>query len=684
MDSRTAGALAAVGVGLACGGCCSPPPAAPPEPRTPSPSSEEEEHQLQLQRTPEATPKPVLPPRREPLPAAEPSPLVASGQTPPSSPDSLPGGVAPAESPQPARRRREPIKGVVVEDTPLRSAIGRFCPIVEELHVGDEISVETEASDKRQAPWLSATTARGASGWLPKSTVRLPSGDGAGAGGGESGGGALGGIADTELEAHFEFRALSHEGELEAWLDLVCEVFGDLNIPRSYFARHWSSDPPGLRKLSGVLVAVERRSNKMVATVRIFRRTIRLAGGKQITVGGLGEVSTLTAYRGRGICTRLLKMSLAEMARSGIKASSLHAASQASAIYRRLGWQPVPMPTLTLPLQYGGGHSGGCAAPVPHYTVRELSWEQEGWPAVIARLAPLNASFMSALEGSFVRSEEYWATWIHAPAEALDSAGFPTKGVMRGWEVLAEEEDGDGLTVVAYAIFKRAGSFSSGAETAAAAGQGQGQPGAGARGAVAEEGTAVSDDTAGGGPPPRGPRCRCGLTLMDYASQAEAGSRLSEGWLMHLAAVASRSYYSRVQISPTTAVLGHRTSCQVLATLTVSHTHTHTCHTNAQPRTATPALSSPRVLTNDVCIMISVCVCVCVCVLVHQCPSLLAPGASRPEGGGEPSPQGEWMYCDVQAANAGMPAIVNTSPHHTSTTPHKHHTTPHKPGSGLS
>jgi len=209
------------------------------------------------------------------------------------------------------------------------------------------------------------------------------------------------------------------------------------------------------------------------------------------------------------------------------------------------------MPTLTLPLKFGGpAHGAGCAAPVPHYRVRELSWELEEWAAVTARLAPLNTMFMSPLEGtsltssfpsssphphlirifsphphlipqcglplegSFVRSDEYWATWIRSPAEALDpdglptppppflafithapshashclsrhisgqthlslvspsrlslQTGLPTPGVLRGWEVVAEAEEG--LVVVAYGIFKRAGSFSSGAEVQGASG----------------------------------------------------------------------------------------------------------------------------------------------------------------------------------------------------------------------
>eukprot|EP01043_Picozoa_sp_COSAG02_P094161 COSAG02_NODE_30625_length_547_cov_25.147321_1_plen_90_part_10 len=35
----------------------------------------------------------------------------------------------------------------------------------------------------------------------------------------------------------------------------------------------------------------------------------------------------------------------------------------------------------------------------------------------------------------FVRDDEYWATWMLSPAEALDPAGSPTRGIMRGWEV---------------------------------------------------------------------------------------------------------------------------------------------------------------------------------------------------------------------------------------------------------
>ena len=47
-----------------------------------------------------------------------------------------------------------------------------------------------------------------------------------------------------------------------------------------------------------MFVAVEIASGRMVATVRVFRRTLRV-NGETIAVGGIGEVSTLPAFRPR-------------------------------------------------------------------------------------------------------------------------------------------------------------------------------------------------------------------------------------------------------------------------------------------------------------------------------------------------------------------------------------------------
>ena len=144
----------------------------------------------------------------------------------------------------------------------------------------------------------------------------------------------------------FELRSLRSEAELDPWLDLVVEVFGPLAIPRQYFQRHWDSDTDASRQLAGILVAVERASGRMVATVRVFSRALRI-GGDTVPVGGIGEVSTLPAFRRRGLATALLKRAIRYMhagADPPFACSTLHAASAAAAIYRRLGWADVATP----------------------------------------------------------------------------------------------------------------------------------------------------------------------------------------------------------------------------------------------------------------------------------------------------------------------------------------------------
>ena len=96
--------------------------------------------------------------------------------------------------------------------------------------------------------------------------------------------------------AGFSVRCLRTEEELSGpWLDLVVAVFGPLGIPRSYFARHWTSGaagncprppvPPAApdcprrhgreQAARGIFVAVDDATGQFVATVRVFRRTLQ-------------------------------------------------------------------------------------------------------------------------------------------------------------------------------------------------------------------------------------------------------------------------------------------------------------------------------------------------------------------------------------------------------------------------
>jgi predicted N-acetyltransferase YhbS len=454
------------------------------------------------------------------------------------------------------------------------------------------------------------------------------------------------------LRQSFEIRALRSTAELEGpWLDLVHSVFSPVRIPRQYFARHWSSDETSSQNLRWVLVAVERRSGRLVATVRVFRRTIYLRG-RAVVMGGLGEVSCLPCYRRRGLASALLRRALQLLAEEGVRVCALHAAAAAAGMYRRLGWRPAPMEVQLVPLSLrddahdarqaqllatsmhggragrrsGGSSSGspatitaaaaaaagqqqqqqqqqtsglpgvGGGAGLAQVEVCELEWTSSAWPDVVKQLAPLQAAFSEQLDGTHVRSEEYWQRWVFAPAEGLDSDGTARGGLLRGW---CGRDRGSGQ-VVAYAIFKRAGhSFSAGAEEASAASANEDSGGGGG---------------GGGGPQPRqpmpavhtppdapdAPAATCfpwdnELTLLDFASSPSLcgapGSPGSEGWLMHLAACAARAFWPVAEGAAVTV------------------------------------------------------------------PCLLAPQATS-SGYGAAVPSGRWMYVDVHAALAGMPAAL--------------------------
>ena len=79
------------------------------------------------------------------------------------------------------------------------------------------------------------------------------------------------------------------------------ETFGRFTIVCVTTPSAPSSDVRESARLDGVLVAVERASGRMVATVRVFARLLQAGGAAPREVGGIGEVSTLPAFRKLGL-----------------------------------------------------------------------------------------------------------------------------------------------------------------------------------------------------------------------------------------------------------------------------------------------------------------------------------------------------------------------------------------------
>ena len=186
-----------------------------------------------------------------------------------------------------------------------------------------------------------------------------------------------------------EFRAL-HPEELEAWLDHVTSVFTG---GRQYFSNHWHNDP--WQDAEGIRVAVDKGT--IVSTVRVFIRKVFLHG-EPITVGGIGEVSTLPEYRRRGIATQLLKDSIRFMESRDIVASVLFGSQR---IYSIEGWEKVP--------RYYARQSFSNEKQ-SEWKVRPANFDDE---VEVKRLSNLYNQYARKFNGTVVRDEiTYWTKWV--------------------------------------------------------------------------------------------------------------------------------------------------------------------------------------------------------------------------------------------------------------------------------
>lgn len=186
-----------------------------------------------------------------------------------------------------------------------------------------------------------------------------------------------------------EFRALNAE-ELETWLDHVTDVFSG---GRRYFSNHWHNDP--WRDPEGIRIAVD--NGTIVSTVRVFIRKMYLHG-EPVTVGGIGEVSTRSEYRRRGLATRLLKDAIGFMESRDIVTSSLHGSQR---IYSVEGWEKVPR-------YYAKQHI--TEKKQVRWDVRPANFDDH---AEVERIAVLYDAYARKFNGTFVRDDmDYWTKWV--------------------------------------------------------------------------------------------------------------------------------------------------------------------------------------------------------------------------------------------------------------------------------
>lgn len=186
-----------------------------------------------------------------------------------------------------------------------------------------------------------------------------------------------------------EFQSLNPD-ELETWLDHVTSVFTG---GRQYFSNHWHNDP--WRDAEGIRIAVD--NGTIVSTVRVFIRKMFLHGDP-VTVGGIGEVSTLPEYRRRGIATRLLKDAIEFMEDRDIAISLLFGSQR---IYSIEGWEKVP--------RYYAKQSM-TAKKRSEWKIRPANFDDEG---EVRRLSDLYDGYARKFNGTVVRDDiAYWTKWV--------------------------------------------------------------------------------------------------------------------------------------------------------------------------------------------------------------------------------------------------------------------------------
>lgn len=190
-----------------------------------------------------------------------------------------------------------------------------------------------------------------------------------------------------------EFRSLRKD-ELDDWFDHCATVFGGGKcdpVLKGLFTNHFYMDPR--RDLEGILVAVEEE--QILSTVRIFDRKAYFFG-REISVGGIGEVSTRPEQQGKGFAYRLLQLAIEKMRERGTSLSMLRGTA---GLYSKLGWRKTTAYTKV-------AHVVG-KNELP-YGVRPVDFDRD-----LPVLKRMYKQYSQRFNGAFTRDEDfYWKYWV--------------------------------------------------------------------------------------------------------------------------------------------------------------------------------------------------------------------------------------------------------------------------------
>ena len=182
-----------------------------------------------------------------------------------------------------------------------------------------------------------------------------------------------------------------NDDDIEPFITHCHKIFPD--VDPEWFHSHYLLDPD--RNLKAMFLAEE--DGRIISTAQVFNREMYVKG-LPVTVGAIGDVTTLEEYRLRGINKRLMRMAIDFMVENDIVTSMLY--TDKPDYYAKLGWFTVCRRSVPVNLANVEKLSNGY----------ELSPFKDGDLKKAGELYHVSAK---RFDGAYTRrNPKYWSDWV--------------------------------------------------------------------------------------------------------------------------------------------------------------------------------------------------------------------------------------------------------------------------------
>lgn len=248
-------------------------------------------------------------------------------------------------------------------------------------------------------------------------------------------------IAKETKICQYTLRGLK-ESEISHWAAFCADVFAYKSSPppASYFERHYFNDPRRQASLIRVAVYQDEKGGQIVASCRIFRRTISNGSGGAIEAGGIGEVCTANDHRRRGLSKELLLDCLEIMRQQknpSIQVSFLHAAPEFFPVYKSAGYVNTKTEWSVVQCQLSSLESSAKS-----FLLDSMLLRLARFPEDTAELHKIHGDLNERkYAGCIVRSHDYWNQYTSKELEGSLSVLLDENGLIMSWLSVRRKSD---------------------------------------------------------------------------------------------------------------------------------------------------------------------------------------------------------------------------------------------------